>query len=86
MTGMRAERRRGAGNAAMTAPIPITSPPSQSHETRGMTRMRIVAQLSDWVHHGTAYGSIWLQISITPKTKPSTASLKVVQICSQIEP
>ena len=27
----------------------------------------IVKQLSDWAHHGTAYGSIWLQIWITMK-------------------
>ena len=27
----------------MTAPIPTTAPPSQSHETPGITRVRIVA-------------------------------------------
>ncbi len=27
----------------------------------------IVKQLNDWVHHGTAYGSIWLQIWVTFK-------------------
>ena len=36
-------RRRGAGRAAITAPTPTTAPPSQSHETSGMTRIRIVA-------------------------------------------
>src|SRR5207237_2890994 len=41
--GMRMARRRGAGKAAMIAPIPTTAPPSQSHETPGMTRVRIVA-------------------------------------------
>src|SRR5213079_2277320 len=43
-TGIRTARRRGAGSAAMSAPNPTTAPPSQSHETPGITRIRIVAQ------------------------------------------
>src|SRR4029077_8200562 len=42
-TGMRTARRPGAGSAARIAPSPTPAPPSHSHETPGITRIRIVA-------------------------------------------